>query len=284
MRKDIFSDILLTVDYDRTLTAPDSTIPVQNIDAIRHFIDNGGTFTINTGRSLPMAQIILDKVPVNAPLLLYNGSASYDTVTGKLCTYQEIQLNMWKTINKCITLLPDFLIEIQGVDAHYCFPDNPMWHAFCEHQSCDHKTAVFGENLGPFLKFAIYGQFRDVTISHLFSSSISECEAVDRAEEVLRMQFGDYLEIHRSAPRYLDLHAKGTSKARSARNLQAQLGKKILICVGDGLNDTSMMEEADYSFAPSDGTIAPLFDTVCNCADGSIADVIFNKIPTICVE
>ena len=36
----IFSDVLLTVDYDRTLTAPDSTIPQRNIEAIRYFMEN----------------------------------------------------------------------------------------------------------------------------------------------------------------------------------------------------------------------------------------------------
>ena len=35
----IFSDVLLTADYDRTLTAPDSTIPERNIEAIRYFIE-----------------------------------------------------------------------------------------------------------------------------------------------------------------------------------------------------------------------------------------------------
>ena len=37
----IYSDVLLTVDFDRTLTAPDSSIPQRNIDAIRYFIENG---------------------------------------------------------------------------------------------------------------------------------------------------------------------------------------------------------------------------------------------------
>ena len=68
----IFSDVMLTVDYDRTLTAPDSTIPERNIEAIRYFIENGGAFTVNTGRSVPMTKVFRDKVPVNAPLLLYN--------------------------------------------------------------------------------------------------------------------------------------------------------------------------------------------------------------------
>ena len=44
----IYSDVLLTVDFDRTLTAPDSSIPERNIEAINYFIENGGVFTVNT--------------------------------------------------------------------------------------------------------------------------------------------------------------------------------------------------------------------------------------------
>ena len=87
-----FSDVLLTVDYDRTLTAPDSTIPERNLEAIRYFIENGGAFTVNTGRSVPMAKSFMDIVPVNAPLLLYNGSAAYETRTNRLEFCHEIPL------------------------------------------------------------------------------------------------------------------------------------------------------------------------------------------------
>ena len=34
----IFSDVLLTVDFDSTLNGPDSTIPERNLDAIRYFM------------------------------------------------------------------------------------------------------------------------------------------------------------------------------------------------------------------------------------------------------
>ena len=90
----MFSDILLTVDYDRTLTGLDSSIPAKNLEAIRYFMENGGKFTVNTGRSVPMsANNILNKVPVNAPLLLYNGSAAYDTETGALLLCHPIPLD-----------------------------------------------------------------------------------------------------------------------------------------------------------------------------------------------
>ena len=37
-----FSDILLTADFDRTLTAPDSSIPEENLRAIEYFMAEGG--------------------------------------------------------------------------------------------------------------------------------------------------------------------------------------------------------------------------------------------------
>lgn len=110
-----FSDVLLTVDYDRTLTAPDSSIPERNLEAIRYFMENDGAFTVNTGRSVPMIQAFRDRVPVNAPLLLYNGSAAYDLATEKLLFCHEIQLDMWQTVQECMTLFPDLTVEVQGL-------------------------------------------------------------------------------------------------------------------------------------------------------------------------
>ena len=277
----IFSDILLTVDYDRTLTAPDSTIPERNIEAIRYFIDNGGAFTVNTGRSVPMTRVFRDKVPVNAPLLLYNGSAAYDLSEKKLNFCHEIHMDMWETVRKCQELFPDLTVEVQGVDAHYRFSENPAWDAFSEHQQCAHGFARPGDDLGPFLKFTLYGEFRDVTVADLFNGSEEERRRMDEAERTLREQFKDSCEVFRAATRIIDIHAKGVSKARSARELQQRLGRKILVCAGDGENDLPMMFDADFAYAPADGIIADRFETVCKCADGAVADVIYEKIPAI---
>ena len=92
-----YSDVLITTDYDRTLTAPDATIPTKNLEAIRHFIENGGTFTVNTGRTVPSAANLMESVPVNAPFLLYNGSAAYDKQNDTFLFAHEIQLNWMET-------------------------------------------------------------------------------------------------------------------------------------------------------------------------------------------
>ena len=277
----IYSDVLLTVDYDRTLTATDSTIPGRNLEAIDYFMKNGGAFTVNTGRSVPMANVFKDKVPVNAPLLLYNGSAAFDPNEGRLSFCHEIHMDMWKTIEECMELFPDLTVEIQGVDAHYRFTENPAWDAFCDHQPCARGFAKPGDDLGPFLKFSFYGKITDVTVAHLYESTPEEKARIDEVERILNEKYGDYCEVFRAATRIIDVHAKGVSKIRSARELQARLGRKILVCVGDGHNDTPMLEGADYAFVPADAALRDRFPNVCKCADGAVADVIYQEIPKI---
>ena len=276
-----FSDVLLTVDYDRTLTAPDSSIPARNIEAIRYFIENGGAFTVNTGRSVPMTRVFRDVVPVNAPLLLYNGSAAFDLTENRLTFCHAIDLDLWETVRRCEALFPDLTVEVQGLDAHYRFSENPAWDAFSDHQLCARGFARPGDDLGPFLKFTLYGEFRDVTVASMFDGSPEEKQRMDDAEQTLRREFGDKCEVFRAATRIIDIHAKGVSKARSARELQRHLGRSILVCIGDAHNDLPMMYDADYAYAPADGIIADRFEKVCSCADGAVADVVYEKIPEI---
>lgn len=276
-----FSDILLTVDYDRTLTAPDSSIPQRNLEAIRYFMEEDGAFTVNTGRSMPMARAFRGKVPVNAPLLLYNGSAAFDTAKQELTFCHQIPLDLWDTVREVMAMFPDLTVEVQGLKAHYRFTDHPVWDDFCDYNLCAHEFAQPGEDLGPFLKFSVYGELRDVTVSHLFEGSEEEIRRIDQVERLLKERFGNTCEVFRAAARILDIHTKGVSKARSARELQAQLGRKTLVCVGDALNDLSMLLDADFSFVPADAALADRFENVCNCAEGAVADVIYQKIPEI---
>lgn len=277
----IYSDYLLTVDFDRTLTAPDSSIPQRNLEAIRYFIDNGGAFTVNTGRSLPMARIFANQVPVNAPLLLYNGSAAYDLETETLSSLHEIPLDMWETVLETARMFPNMVTEIQGLDAHYLFKEDPMWAAFTDHNQCARGYAKPGTDLGPFLKFSVYGQVRNIMVSNFYEGDEEELRCIDYVERTLLEKYGESVEVFRSAPRILDIHAKGISKSRAARELQQRLGRKTLVCVGDGENDISMLSDADYAWCPSDSIVADRFPTVCSCGEGAVADVIYKKIPAL---
>lgn len=276
-----FSDVLLTVDFDRTLTAPDTTIPERNLEAIRYFMDNGGVFTVNTGRSIPMISSFRDKIPANVPLLLYNGSAAYDAAADRLSQCRSIDLDPEALIKDLQSRFPELTVELQGTYAHHIFRKNPGWEAYCENNRCPWKYADAANIPRPFLKLAMYGEFRENTVASMYEGSEEELALCDAAMEYAQSRYGDKVDVFRSCPRIIDIHAKGCSKLNAARQLQHSLGRKILVCVGDAENDVPMLDGADYAFCPADGVVANRYETVCTCAEGAVADVIYKKIPEI---
>lgn len=275
-----FSDILLTVDFDRTLTAPDSSIPARNIEAIQYFMENGGTFTVNTGRSIPMCKVIFEKVPVNAPLLLYNGSAMYDSHRRKFISYSPIQTDAAAMLRKLQARFPKMNIEIQGENAHYALEENPGWQAYSEN-NCAWAYTDHDHIPQPFIKFTLYSHFGGVTVSSMYHAEPWELEMMEDVKAYLQENYGALLDMFHPCPRILDVHAKGVSKLKIAKDLQKMLGKKYLVCVGDAPNDIQMLSGADFAYCPCDGSIADRYENVCDCASGAVADVIYEKLPNI---
>ena len=275
----MFSDILLTVDFDRTLTGPDSKIPARNLEAVHYFMENGGTFTVNTGRSVATFWKYLDTVPVNAPFLLYNGSGTYEN--GRLTRCVTIDLDVWQTMQTVMELYPEMNLEIQGNKVHYLIDPKPDIIKLYDNLQWRYTTAQWGQDIGPFLKFSLFGKARRPVVADMFGGTDEEVRRFDEAEATIRKLYGDKVEVFRAAPRIIDVHAKGVSKIAAARRLQKELGKKYLVCVGDAENDIPMLDGADYAFCPADGVVAARYPTVCDCGDGAVADVIYEKIPEI---
>lgn len=278
----MFSDILLAVDFDRTLTGTDSSVPQNNLDAIRYFMDNGGIFTVNSGRSLPMAEKnILGRIPVNAPLLLYNGSAAFDTAAGKLTQVIPIALDAAALAEDLQSRFPTLTVEIQAVDGHYIFRKNRDWEIFTDNNHCRRGYITPRQIPAPFIKMALYGDLSGHSVGSMYSATDGELALFDEAVRYIEATYGDRVDVFRACAKIADLHGKGVSKLRSARMLQKSLGRKLLICVGDAENDIPMLEGADFAFCPADGVVADRFETVCACDEGAVADVIRNKIPGI---
>jgi len=275
----MFSDILLTVDYDRTLTGPDSVVPQRNWEAISYFVENGGTFTLNTGRSTTTMRDLMHTLPNNAPLLLYNGSAAWDGE--KLIDLKVIDLDMWAVLDEVGKAFPEMNLEIQAVDNHYLLNPREEFVALYNKMHWGWAPAEHGKDYGPFIKFASYGPVRKPAMSNMYQCSAEDQARFDRLDAFLRERWGDKIEVFRAAPRIIDVHAKGVSKGAAAVELKQKLGKKILVCVGDADNDIAMLDAADFAFCPGDSVVADLYPNVCSCGEGAVADVIYKKIPEI---
>ena len=277
----MFSDILLCVDYDRTLTGPDSTVPARNIEAIEYFIAQGGAFTVNTGRSIPMAEAFIGKVPLSAPLVLYNGSAAYDAARQEFSRAYPIDLDITEFTTHLQALFPDLLVEIQALDAHYALKRDRDWEIFTENSSCPWSHSAPSDIKGPFLKAALYGDCSGHTVSSMYDATPAEMERMLYAIDTVRRLYGDKVEVFHPCAKIVDIHAKGVSKLRAARDLQRDLGRKWLVCVGDAHNDIPMLDGADHAWCPADGVVADRYETVCECGKGAVADVIYEKLKNI---
>ena len=272
----MYSDILLCVDFDRTLTAMDGSIPERNIEAIRHFIANGGSFTVNTGRSYVSFLPFLDIVPINAPLLLMNGSGSWEN--GKFEDIVAIETDVWPIVARLEQKFPGVHLELQTLDKHYLIHPTDDYARYYQQRGLDHVVADPQIHWGPFVKIGIYG---DTEHREEGSEAVTKAALFDEIEQILRRELDDSLVVLRATPQIINVHAKGASKLTAARNLQKKLGKKVLVCVGDEGNDVAMLQGADFAFCPSDGAVAADFPNVCPCSQGAVADVIYNELPKI---
>ena len=142
----MFSDVLLTVDFDRTLTGPDSKIPQRNLEAIRYFTENGGSFTVNTGRSVSSFYKHLESLPINAPVLMYNGSARWQA--GKLEDIKLLDPDMWETVKIVREEFPNMNLEIQGEEYHYLIDPDAEYVDFYDMLKWKYRIPEQGEVLG----------------------------------------------------------------------------------------------------------------------------------------
>jgi hydroxymethylpyrimidine pyrophosphatase-like HAD family hydrolase len=269
----ICSDVDGTFHYGNTIEG--------NSEAVRYFTENGGAFTVNTGRSAAMFGKYMDLIGANVPYLLWGGSAAYDHRTGQLSDVVPLELELEETMALLCKEFPEFNVELQAPHAHFCFNAAGDWHGFYENQGFPHFDAAPGTDYGPFIKFSVYGHLHAPKVADLYAGSQEEIDLITAAGQRLEALFGDKVEIFRPAPRILDIHARGVSKLKAARVLQKKLGRKYLVCVGDAENDLSMLLGADFAFVPSDAILKDSFPNVCACGQGAVADVIYKKIPEI---
>ena len=74
----IFDGYLLVSDMDGTLLNSKGKLSEENKKAIEYFVDNGGQFTLATGRMLPSVKRHIHKMKVTLPVIMYNGTKVYD--------------------------------------------------------------------------------------------------------------------------------------------------------------------------------------------------------------
>lgn len=268
-----FDNYLLVSDFDRTLTNRQDSIPPENLEAIDLFLREGGLFTIATGRSVPIFRARAAALPIQVPVILFNGAVCYDFQQDRPLLLHSLPESCIAFVQRLCAQFPTLRVELQDLQFHYSVgAEHP--HA----GSSAVRRIPIQQVPGPIFKIMVIGPFVPSPEYPDFFVGCSEAEDAfyQQVLHFIATQYGACCTAIRSAPRMIEIQPLGTSKGAAARALARHFARSVLVCAGDAPNDLSMLLEADRPFVPANAASALLeqFPVVSDCDEGAIAAVI----------
>ena len=240
-----FDGILICSDVDSTLTYEAGKVSDENAKAIKYFQDEGGLFTLATGRAPSFMEHFSDKVRINAPVVSFNGTLLYDTKTDEI-------IKTWPMDRETVRKVFKYLQKNYPDVWHYSFGVNTSINA--QYEAKDHSAD-------------------DGTLDTLFDSFPKEMnkvftvQAEDYTIEIkndMIKTFGDEMQFYRSWNEGLEYVSLESGKGIAVDHLKKYLKGQIhtTVGVGDYENDITLLEYADIGYA-----VGNSIDSVKEAAD-----------------
>jgi Cof subfamily protein (haloacid dehalogenase superfamily) len=232
----IFNGILLVSDLDGTLLGLDHLPSRDTLAAINYFQDQGGLFTIATGRRPKSMQQFLNNLHLNAPAICYNGATICDSLGQKVLWEVQCAGDLRPVIDLVIKHLPQSGITIYQGDHLYSVRLNQEAEGLIQHEmgkivDCDYRNLT-----QPWTKV-------------IFTQAAEETK---RVREFLKTTayFQEY-QCVQSAACYYEILPKGATKGSALSRLARMIKQdmKRTIAVGDNENDTDMLQIAAIGIA-----------------------------------
>lgn len=266
-----YEDYLLVSDLDGTLLDSNKSISKENIDAISHFVENGGLFAVATGRTEMNLFPYIKNLKINCPCILYNGSAIYDVKSRKFvkCNFikNEHIINPLKNIlekykNICVQIFTEGKMYIVSgdtyMDPYVILEKQPFEFADLE----DIKDK-------PFIKIILNGK-------HEVLKEVNSLIEKEVPKKIIEAVFSQSF--------YLEILPYNISKGSALIELIdiLKIDKKRVIAIGDYCNDIEMIKTAGLGVATKNAH--PLLKeaadvTTVSNDDHALYNLIKNVIP-----
>lgn len=255
----IFDGVLLCSDWDGSLTVPDAprggTVCRENRAAIAYFQENGGLFTVASGRYPDYILSFSDQVVPNAALIALNGAQIVDPVSRAVLRESSIDETIYPIVDEILAAYPH-----EATFLHYPVGGN----AAVYYTRKEYAAARNALRKTPAYKVLLT---TDTPEHGLFLR--------DLARTVAR---GSVYDVARSWPVGLEFIGRAGNKGNAVRFLKRTTGADLLVTVGDFENDIPMLQAADLSFAvanaESETKDAATRVTARSSGEGAVAEII----------
>ena len=243
---------LIVTDLDGTfLNSNHVTIPKENVEAFKRAHDMGVKVAIASGRTKILTDYLVEQLPFLDYLITSNGAVTYDLHRGKVV---------------CSTLVEnEKSVEIFNALDKYGLPYEIYFDGDC-YMNPQSYSMFSPENVAPHIYNLLKDFIKEVPsletllngkgMEKLNILSLSGEQRIEIEGEISGVAFASSFPIRKGMNSNLEMTDKNATKGFAVKGLCDALGisSKNVMCFGDGENDCSMLEFADYSFAMANGS------------------------------
>ena len=250
----VFDGVLIASDWDGTLCMG-RAIPDENIEAIRYFQENGGAFTVCSGRYYPYIEAFSDKIKPNTYIISLNGAYVIHPETRHVLHEGTVSDSVFS-----------FIDEFSAIDD--LFFGMTIYLSGCESGlslTRDEYLEKRGELLGK-------GVYKVIFVTDIPEKAI-------RIRDRVNSSGSDELISVRSWHTGVEVIGKSNTKGCAVRKVADAIGARLVVAVGDYENDASMIEAADIGYAVENAT-----DSLKSIANRSTVDVKNGAVAAVIYE
>lgn len=232
-------------DLDGTLLSSDAELSVYTRDSLIRLCERGIYVSAATARTAATVSKMLAGIPFRVPVILMNGACIYDLCRGEYVRKAVIPTDAQRELFRVMSGTSGFLYTV----------NNGVLHTYYERTDTPHSREFLAERVRKYKKaFSPVSSFNDcLGMDYVyFSVAGTESELQGLYEGVCaiegaRTEF--YRDIYNTDFWYLEVCCKGVSKFAAANWIREEYGFERLVGFGDNLNDISLFEACDESYA-----------------------------------
>lgn len=264
-----FDGCLLACDIDGTLIY-DKLLPERNIRKIEEFVNEGGAFSLSTGRTAQAISDVTNKIKCISPSVLSNGCVIYDFYNKKAISQKLLSNEVLQAVEKVINEA-GIGVEVHTEDKVLVPSKSAMSDLHEQYESMQAQFVSLKEIAQEKINKIIYF-IENEKQGDIVHRIVKECNKVS-------VFYDTSVTINGVKQDYIEQMPIGVSKAAALKDLCRMLNIKSggYFAIGDYYNDVPMLKSADISAVPCEApedVRGAASVVVGSAANGAVADFI----------